>query len=72
MPILLGMTFELGRYRVGMDDIMDMNIAEGLKEALVKSGFSRNQIITYGTDELASILEIDQYVANIIRDAAKG
>ena len=60
------------RYEIGGEGIEDMSIADGLKEALVKSGFTRNQILTYGTDELASILEIDQYVANIIRDAAKG
>lgn len=69
--MLSGMTFELGGYRVGFDDIMDMNIAEGLKEALVNSGFTRNRILTYGTDELASILEIEQYVANLIQEAAK-
>ncbi len=65
------MTFELGRYRVGRDDILDMNIADGLKEALVNSGFTRNQILAYGTDELASALEIEQYVANLIQEAAK-
>ena len=59
------------RYEIGGEGIEDMSIADGLKEALVNSGFTRNQILTYGTDELASILEIDQYVANIIRDAAK-
>ncbi len=65
------MTLELGRYRVGRDDILDMNIADGLKEALVNSGFTRNQILAYGTDELASALEIEQYVANLIQEAAK-
>jgi hypothetical protein len=60
------------RYEIGGEGIEEMSIADGLKEALVNSGFTRNQILTYGTDELASILEIDQYVANIIRDAAKG
>ena len=71
MPILLGMTFELGRYRAGRDDIMEMNIADGLKEALVNSGLTRKQVLSHGTDELASILEIEQYVANLILDAAK-
>ncbi len=70
MPTLDAMTFELGRYRVG-EDIMDMNIADGIKEALVNSGFTRNQILTYGTDELASVLDIEQYVANIVLEAAK-
>ena len=65
------MTFELGRYHNGVDDIGDMNIADGLKEALVNSGLTRSQVLTYGTDELASIMEIDQYVANIVLKAAK-
>ena len=65
------MTLVSKRYEIVKAGIEDMSIADGLKEALVNSGFTRNQILTYGTDELASILEIDQYVANIIRDAAK-
>ena len=69
--ISFGMTFELGRYRAGRDDIMEMNIADGLKEALVNSGLTRKQVLSHGTDELASILEIEQYVANLILDAAK-
>ena len=61
----------MGRHHVGVEDITDMKIADGLKEALVNSGITRNQILTYSTDELASILEIEQYVANLIREAAK-
>ena len=53
------------------DDIIDMPIADGLKEALLNCGFTCNQILAYTTDELASILEVDQYVANLIREAAK-
>lgn len=64
------MTSELGRYYVGFDVIAEMNIADGLKEALVNSGFTRNQILTYTADELASILEIEQYVAKLILEAA--
>jgi hypothetical protein len=61
-----------GRYEaVADDDVIDMPIADGLKEALLNSGFTRNQILTFTTAELASILEIDQYVANLIRNAAK-
>jgi hypothetical protein len=52
-------------------DIMDLPIADGLKEALLNCGFTRNQIFEYTADELASILEIDQHVANLIREAAK-
>jgi hypothetical protein len=65
------MTFELRRHYVEVDDIADMKIADGLKDALVNSGITRNQILAYGTDELASILEIEQYVANLILEAAK-
>jgi hypothetical protein len=60
-----------GWYEAVADDIIDMSIADGLKEALLNSGFTRNQILTFTTAELASILEIDQYVANLIRNAAK-
>jgi hypothetical protein len=60
-----------GWYEAVADDIIDMSIADGLKEALLNSGFTRNQILAFTTAELASILEIDQYVANLIRNAAK-
>jgi hypothetical protein len=60
-----------GWYEAVADDIIDMSIVDGLKEALLNSGFTRNQILTFTTAELASILEIDQYVANLIRNAAK-
>jgi hypothetical protein len=53
------------------DDIIDMPIADGLKEALLSSGFTRNQLLAFSSAELASILEIDQYVANLIRNAAR-
>ena len=59
------MTFMLGRYEVRANDIIDMPISDGLKEALVNCGFTRQQILTYTTDELASILEIDQSVASL-------
>lgn len=65
------MTFVSSRYEVDHNDIMELPIADGLKEALLNCGFTRNQILAYTTDELASILEIDQYVANLIREAAK-
>ena len=65
------MTFLSSRYEVRANDITDMPISDGLKEALVNCGFTRQQILTYTTDELASILEIDQYVASLILEAAK-
>ena len=53
------MTFELGRYNLAVNEIADMNIADGLKEVLVNSGLTRKQVLAYGTDELASKLEIE-------------
>ena len=65
------MIFVSSRYEVDETDIMELPIADGLKEALLNCGFSRNQICEYTADELASILKVDQYVANLIRQAAK-
>jgi hypothetical protein len=66
------MTFVSSRYEVRRNDIADMSISDGLKEALVKCGFiDRKQLLSYTTGELASILEIDQYVARLILEAAK-
>ena len=65
------MTFVSSRHEVRGSDIIDMPISDGLKEAIVNCGFTRQQILTYTTGELASILEIDQYVASLILGAAK-
>ncbi len=66
------MTYVSSRYEVRENEIADMAVSEGLKEALVKCGFiDRHQILSYTTGELASILEIDQYVAKLILEAAK-
>jgi len=66
------MTFVSSRYEVNTNDIADMSISDGLKDELVKCGFiDRQQILLYTTGELSSILEIDQYVAKLILEAAK-
>ena len=65
------MNFVSSRHEVRGSDIIDMPVSDGLKEALVNCGFTRQQILTYTTGELASILEIDQYVARLILEAAK-
>jgi hypothetical protein len=66
------MTFVSSRYEVSANDIADMSISDGLKEALLKYGFiERKQLLSYTTDKLASMLEIDQYVAKLILEAAK-
>ena len=64
------MTFVSSKYEVS-GNIADMSVSDGLKDALVKCGFDRQQILSYTTGELASILEIDQYVAKLILEAAK-
>jgi hypothetical protein len=51
--------------------IMESPIAVELKEALLNCDFAHNQIFAPTTDELALILEIDQLLANLIREAAK-
>jgi hypothetical protein len=66
------MTFVSSRYEVSPNEVADMSISDGLKEALVNSGFTgRQQILSHTAGELASILEIDQYVARLILEAAK-
>jgi hypothetical protein len=68
------MIFVSGRYevRTKTNDIAEMSISDGLKEALVKYGFTeRLQLLSYTTGELASMLKIDQYVARLILESAK-
>jgi hypothetical protein len=65
------MAFISSRYGVIQTDITELPIADGLKEALLNCGITRNQILAYTTDELASILGVDEYVAKLIRGAAK-
>jgi hypothetical protein len=68
------MTLVSNRYeiRTKTNDIGEMSVSDGLKEALVKCGFiDRQQILSYTTGELASMLKIDQYVARLILEAAK-
>ena len=46
------MSFVSSRYEVGANDIIDMPISDGLKEALVNCGFTRQQILAHTTGEL--------------------
>ena len=65
------MTFVSSRYEVS-GNIADLYVSDGIKEALIKCGYiDRQQILSYTTGELASILQIDQYVARLILEAAK-
>ena len=66
------MIFVSSRYevRTKTNDIAEMSISDGLKEALVKCGLiDRLDLLSQTTGELGSILKIDQYVARLILQA---
>ena len=68
------MIFVSGSYevRTKTNDIAEMSISDGLKEALVKCGFTdRLQLLSYTTSELSPMSKIDQYVARLTREGAK-
>lgn len=44
---------------------------DGLKELLIDYGFTRRRILKLQSDDLASILGIEDYVAKIICNATK-
>ena len=48
-----------------------LEIAPGLKDSLVNTGFTIESIVNSGPNEVASALGIESYVAKIIFDAAK-
>ena len=52
-------------------DIMGMPIADGLKDLLMNYDLTRNDILAYSIGDLADLLNIDEYVAKLIIDAAK-
>ena len=52
-------------------DIHTLEIADGIKDALVHSDFTIESILKHGPSEIASILGIDPYIAGIIFNAAK-
>ena len=51
--------------------IPELEIPEGLKELLIRSGFTFDSIISSDVDHLASSLGIERDVAKIILEAAK-
>ena len=53
-----------------MSTIQDINIAVGLKEALLKAGITLEKIIDCGAEEIAITLGIDKYVASLIKKEA--
>jgi hypothetical protein len=51
--------------------INSLDIADGLKELLIKNGFTLEGILNKSSSEIAEFLGIDQYVAEIICTAAR-
>jgi hypothetical protein len=51
--------------------INSLDIADGLKELLIKYEFTLEELLTTRISDLAEYLAIDVYVANIIYNAAK-
>jgi hypothetical protein len=54
-----------------INDIQQLEIADGLKELLVEAGFTIELIIVYGSQKISAILNIDNYVGKLIVEAAQ-
>ena len=65
------MDFMTYQSSVKYSDILELEIADGLKELLMDYGFTRRRILKIQSSDLASMLGIDDYIAKIIRNAAK-
>jgi hypothetical protein len=52
-------------------NIHTLEIADGLKDALIHSDFTIESILKHGPSKIASIMGIDQYVAIIFNAARK-
>jgi hypothetical protein len=50
---------------------MNNEIADGLKELLIKYGFTLEELLTMPTSDLAEFLGIDRHIAKIIFTAAR-
>jgi hypothetical protein len=48
-----------------------LEIADGLKDAIIHAGFTIESIFSTGPEEIASTIGIDLYVAKIVFTAAK-
>ena len=51
--------------------INSLDIADGLKELLIKNGFTLEVLLNTSSFEIAEFLGIDQYIAEIICTAAR-
>ena len=54
-----------------MAAVDDMNIATGLKDALLKAGMSIEKILNSKPSRISNILGVDQYIAKLIYEEAK-
>jgi hypothetical protein len=52
-------------------EILELPIADGLKELLIDYGFTPQRILRIQSTDLGSILGIEDYVAKIIYNSAK-
>ena len=53
------------------NDETEMDLADGIKELLTKHGLTRTTVLDYSASELSSLLNVDEYVAILILNAAK-
>ena len=65
------MDFMTYQSSVKYSDILELEIADGLKELLMDYGFTRRRILKIQSSDLASMLGFDDYIAKIICNAAK-
>ena len=65
------MDFMTYQSSVKYSDVLELEFTDGLKELLIDCGFTRRRILKIQSDDLASILGIEDYVAKIICNAAK-
>ena len=65
------MDFMTYQSSVKYSDILELEIADGLKELLMDYGFTRRRILKIQSSDLASMLGIDDYIAKIICNGAK-
>ena len=52
-------------------DIMELEIADGLKDLLMDYGFTCEKILRIQSSQLASILGVEDYIGKIVYNAAK-
>jgi hypothetical protein len=65
------MDFMTYQSSVKYSDVLDLEIADGLKELLIDYGFTRRRILKIQSSDLATMLGIDDYITKIISNAAK-